>query len=209
MPIDPAAGYSLDPDQALRERLRELERGARFNPGRQSGGGFDPTVIGYAAGVPNAGAGVYFYGPQVALTIPEPGAFVAAYMELELRATAGSGAGAHYNAQARIVDDKYINSGGADPDNMFYGPALNWTLSDKALENPGGPGAFPTPWYRSAQHAEPYTAGGVTGFTPPGVEVVQFMTPGPRVFQPYLRSFGGAGSAMEYRNVRLMVRVIT
>jgi hypothetical protein len=77
MPFDPAAGFSLDPDLALRERVRELERLVGANPGAQAGGGFDPGSI----VVNGVGQATVFdlatinaqAGPSAVLRVPEPG----------------------------------------------------------------------------------------------------------------------------------------
>ena len=90
MPIDPAAGFPTTPEDRILARLAEFERRLGANPGAQADYG---EVLGTASSSLDS-AFEDKGGPYAEVLVPEGGAFVTLYFELEGRMTAGASAGA-------------------------------------------------------------------------------------------------------------------
>lgn len=118
MPFDPAAGFSLDPDAALRERVRDLERRAVAFGGAASAYAEDLATVS-TTGLAWTDLG----GPSVSIRVPEGGAFVQLYAELEGNDIGNTGA----PARALIIEPTDLPAAGsADGSYMEFQTAGAW-----------------------------------------------------------------------------------
>lgn len=173
MPIDPAQGFATDPTDALRARIIELERRLRDNPGAQAAYDSEPSTVATSA----AGAYVDLGGPSIELLVPQGGAFVELYAELEGRDVNNTGA----PAQAGIYEPTDFAAGVGNIDFSAAAFVLRRLL-------PPATGAAGT--------------GGASGL---GVFGIYWATGGLRTYS--LRYRHALGNPAEFRNRRLWGRV--
>lgn len=178
MPIDPAAGFPLDPDAALRARIADLERQVAANPGAQAGGGIANDVVNV-----NGGATTELdIGPGVELVVPDPGAFVQLYAEAEAMIVSGASA-------ARLFIVETVSS---ERTPEIQWPAA-WTTWNLLRQPPTRPADL------TSQNG---FAAGVAG----GALVTYYAAAGARNFRVYGR-INGPGS-VNFRYRRLFARVV-
>lgn len=200
MSIDPASGFETTPEARLAGRLAELDRRLREAPPAAAGGGMATDVVARSSGgMVDAGT-----GPYVTLTVPEPGAFVQAYAEIEVRATANASAppgSGGWLARARIVDSVY--EAGTDQDDEFPGISIDVLYPFNGI-------GYPTGWTRARQKASAKGYTGANGADPgPGVMLMQWANPGVRTYKLLVGLDGvGGGERAEFRNRRLFARVV-